>query len=65
MDERQAGQLQEDENLEAVALVVGDTEQLGVGVEGQHRASGAGLAIADTMLLTAAQIYRRSRVPAG
>jgi hypothetical protein len=28
---------QERENLEAIAVVVGNTEQLGIGIEGDHR----------------------------
>jgi hypothetical protein len=33
MGERYAGQLEERENLQAVAIVVGDAEQPGVGIE--------------------------------
>ena len=39
MRERQARELQEREHLQAVAVVVGDAEQFGIGVEGQHRSS--------------------------
>jgi hypothetical protein len=34
--ERQAGQLEKCEHLEAVAVVVGDAEQPGIGIEGDH-----------------------------
>jgi hypothetical protein len=37
MLERNAGKPQERENLETVAVVVGDAEQPGLGVEREHR----------------------------
>ena len=36
MLERKAAEFQESEDLEAVAVVVGDAEQLGIGIEGDH-----------------------------
>jgi hypothetical protein len=41
ISERQAGQLEESENLKAVAVVVGDAEQLGIGIESKHAVSAA------------------------
>jgi hypothetical protein len=35
--ERHAGQPQERKDLQAVAIIVGDTEQCGIGVEREHR----------------------------
>ena len=39
VQEWHAGELEEREHLEAVAVVVGDAEQRGVGVKRQHRSS--------------------------
>ena len=36
MPERHAGDLEEGEHLQAVGIVVGDAEQGGVGIEGEH-----------------------------
>ena len=37
MNERHAGQLEERKHLEAVAVIVGDPEEPGIGVKGQQR----------------------------
>jgi hypothetical protein len=61
VDERHAGQFEERKYLEAIAVVVGDPEKLGVGIKGDHRASPGTVTVANCKRL----VSREMRHPRG